>query len=65
MSGISLLRDYLELAKKHPVPIRMVKGHLHKMIGPWLSEHHDLRDRVNRPLGGLTVQVCWHRIIVD
>ena len=55
VAGISLLRDYLRLAMAHPVPMRMVKGHVHKLITPWLSEHHDLRDKVN--CGGLSLQV--------
>ena len=55
VAGISLLRDYLRLAMAHPVPMRMVKGHVHKLITPWLAEHHDLRDKVN--CGGLSLQV--------
>jgi len=27
--------------------MRMVKGHVHKLAGPWLSEHTDLRDAIN------------------
>ena len=55
VAGISLLRDYLRLAMAHPVPMRMVKGHVHKLITPWLAEHHDLRDKVN--CGDLSLQV--------
>ncbi|GAX81381.1 hypothetical protein CEUSTIGMA_g8812.t1 [Chlamydomonas eustigma] len=54
VSGVGLLRDYLGYAIQYPVAMRMVKGHVHKLIGPWLSEHHDLRDKVN--CGGLSLQ---------
>ena len=52
--GIGLLRDYLNLVLEYPVPRKMVIGHVHKMIGGWLSEHHDLREKVNS--GGLSIQ---------
>lgn len=43
------------MAIKYPVPIRQVKGHIHRMIGPWLSEYHDIRDKLNS--GGLDMKV--------
>ena len=60
LSGITLLREYLQLVIQYPVPHRMVKGHVHKLIGPWLSEYHDLRDKVN--CGGLDVKVVRAQI---
>lgn len=47
-SGIPALRMYLENVLKWPIPFRMVKGHFHKLAGPWLAEHTDLRDLVNQ-----------------
>lgn len=38
----------MSLASSHPVPLRMVRGHVHKMVGDWLAEHTDLRDNANR-----------------
>lgn len=48
VEAISLLQEYLELAEQYPVPIRMVKGHMHRLVGSWLAEHVDLRDVINR-----------------
>jgi len=42
-----LLIEYLELAKKYPTPMRMVKAHVHRILGNWLQEHTDLRDVLN------------------
>lgn len=39
---------YCDLAQAHaPTPLRMVRGHVHKLLGPWLSEFTDLRDELN------------------
>jgi len=43
-----LLLEYLELTETYTTPLRMVKGHIHKMVGPWLSEFTDLRDWLNK-----------------
>jgi tRNA-dihydrouridine synthase 1 len=43
-----LLLQYLEMTDKYTTPLRMVKGHIHKMVGPWLSEFTDLRDWLNK-----------------
>jgi hypothetical protein len=59
--AIGLLREYLQLCIKHPVPMRMIKGHVHKLIHHWLSEYHDLRDIVNR--GGLSAQGLLDQVV--
>ena len=46
-ANCKLLLQYLELTQKHPTPMRMIKGHVHKMVGPWLAEFTDLRDWLN------------------
>ncbi|KDD74535.1 tRNA-dihydrouridine synthase [Helicosporidium sp. ATCC 50920] len=46
--GPDLLLEYLDLAAEHPVPYRMVKGHAFKMLNAWLSEHTDIRERLNQ-----------------
>jgi len=37
-----MLREYLELLREYPQPIRMVKAHIFKLLGAWLQEHFDL-----------------------
>mmetsp|Transcript_3733 Transcript_3733/g.4995 ORF Transcript_3733/g.4995 Transcript_3733/m.4995 type:complete len:161 (-) Transcript_3733:188-670(-) len=32
----------------YPSPLRMAKGHTHKLLGNWFKEHWDLRDIVNQ-----------------
>lgn len=48
LDGIEYCLEYLRLCCKMPVPMRMVKGHVHKLCGPWLAEHVDLRARINK-----------------
>eukprot|EP00899_Mesostigma_viride_P017778 jgi/Mesvir1/26000/Mv17945-RA.1 len=45
---VELLLEYLDLVDKYPVHMRMVRGHVHKMLGPWFTLHPDIRDRLNR-----------------
>jgi tRNA-dihydrouridine synthase 1 len=42
-----LALEYCELAERYPTPPRMVRGHVHKLLGAWLSEFTDLRDALN------------------
>jgi hypothetical protein len=58
--GLVLAQQYLALAATHPPHLRMAKGHIHKMAGPWLAEFTDLRDALNRggrDLAGLAALV--------
>ncbi|EFJ50748.1 hypothetical protein VOLCADRAFT_80128 [Volvox carteri f. nagariensis] len=48
LERLSLAAQYMDLVRAHPVPLRMVRGHVHKMVGDWLAEHTDLRDNINR-----------------
>lgn len=59
--SVGLLRDYLKLVLEYPIPMKMVKGHFHKMVGPWLAEHHDLRDLVNN--AGLSIQGLIDKVV--
>lgn len=43
-----LLLEYLDMTDKYETPLRMVKGHIHKMVGPWMAEFTDLRDWLNK-----------------
>ncbi|BBN07834.1 tRNA-dihydrouridine synthase 1 [Marchantia polymorpha subsp. ruderalis] len=44
-----LCLEYLDLCEQYPVPMRMVRGHVHKMLGNfWFKQHPDLREELNR-----------------
>ncbi|KAK9856452.1 hypothetical protein WJX84_005405 [Apatococcus fuscideae] len=45
--GCELLLEYLELTATHSTPFRMIRGHAFSMLGDWLTEFTDLRDRMN------------------
>lgn len=40
--------EYLALCRQYPTPLRMIRGHVHKFMGGWLSEFTDLRERINK-----------------
>ncbi len=44
--------EYVSLVEAHPTPMRMVRGHIHKLLGPWMAEFTDLRDRLNNTAHG-------------
>jgi len=35
--GCLLLEQYLDLVDKYPTPARMVRAHMHKLLGDWLQ----------------------------
>ncbi|XP_010547524.1 PREDICTED: tRNA-dihydrouridine(16/17) synthase [NAD(P)(+)]-like [Tarenaya hassleriana] len=39
--------EYLKLCEKYPVPWRMVRSHVHKMLGDWFKVHPQVRDQLN------------------
>ncbi|KAL2630289.1 hypothetical protein R1flu_014975 [Riccia fluitans] len=44
-----LCLEYLDLCEKYPVPMRMVRGHVHKMLGNyWFRHHPDFREELNK-----------------
>lgn len=43
-----LLLEYMEFFEKYPVPWRMVRGHVHRMLGNWFKIHTDLREELNK-----------------
>ncbi|KAJ9528481.1 hypothetical protein QJQ45_020542 [Haematococcus lacustris] len=55
LEGVRLCEEYLGLVVQHPVPARMVRGHIHKLLGGWLAEYTELRERLNR--GSRDIQV--------
>lgn len=47
LEGVRLMKEYLDLAELYPTPMRMIRGHTFSLIGPWLQEFTDLRDKIN------------------
>lgn len=42
-----LVKEYLKLCEIHPVPWRMIRSHVHKMLGEWFRIHPHLREELN------------------
>ncbi|KFK28415.1 hypothetical protein AALP_AA8G511800 [Arabis alpina] len=42
-----LVVEYLKLCEKHPVPWRMIRSHVHKMLGDWFRVHPQVREELN------------------
>ncbi|KAG2327212.1 hypothetical protein Bca52824_009940 [Brassica carinata] len=42
-----LVVEYLKLCEKHPVPWRMIRSHVHKMLGEWFRVHPQVREQLN------------------
>ncbi|XP_062157432.1 uncharacterized protein LOC133864988 [Alnus glutinosa] len=42
-----LLVEYLKFCERHPVPWRMIRSHVHKMLGDWFRLHPDVREDLN------------------
>ncbi|XP_038901742.1 tRNA-dihydrouridine(16/17) synthase [NAD(P)(+)]-like [Benincasa hispida] len=42
-----LLVDYLKFCEKYPVPWRMIRSHVHKLLGDWFKIHPHIREDFN------------------
>ncbi|KAL6222618.1 hypothetical protein ACLB2K_006010 [Fragaria x ananassa] len=42
-----LLVEYLKLCEQYPVPWRMIRAHVHKMLGDWFRMHPHIREDFN------------------
>ncbi|KAL6512847.1 hypothetical protein OROHE_019637 [Orobanche hederae] len=42
-----LVVEYLKICEKYPVPWRMIRSHVHKMLGEWFRIRPDVRDELN------------------
>ncbi|KAI3473526.1 hypothetical protein Pfo_030921 [Paulownia fortunei] len=42
-----LLVEYLKFCEKYPVPWRMIRSHVHKLLGEWFRIHPNVRDDLN------------------
>lgn len=43
-----LVEEYLNLCEQYPVPWRMIRSHVHKMLGNWFRLHPEVREELNR-----------------
>ncbi|KAK9053252.1 hypothetical protein SSX86_029885 [Deinandra increscens subsp. villosa] len=43
-----LVVEYLKLCEKYPVPWRMIRSHVHKMLGEWFRVHPHVREDLNK-----------------
>ncbi|XP_066371225.1 uncharacterized protein [Miscanthus floridulus] len=43
-----LVIEYLKLCEQYPVPWRMVRSHVHKMLGDWFRVHPEVREELNK-----------------
>ncbi|XP_009615425.1 uncharacterized protein LOC107798052 [Nicotiana tabacum] len=43
-----LLKEYLELCERYPVPWRMIRSHVHKMLGEWFKIQPSVREDFNK-----------------
>lgn len=44
----TLVLEYFDLCEKYPVPWRMVRAHVHRMLGDWFRIYPDLRQELNK-----------------
>lgn len=42
-----LVMDYLRFCEQYPVPWRMIRSHVHKMLGDWFRVHPQVREELN------------------
>ncbi|KAF8406284.1 hypothetical protein HHK36_008369 [Tetracentron sinense] len=42
-----LVVEYLKLCERYPVPWRMIRSHVHKMLGEWFRIHPHVREDLN------------------
>ncbi|KAL5714014.1 tRNA-dihydrouridine(16/17) synthase [NAD(P)(+)] [Ranunculus cassubicifolius] len=43
-----LVVEYLKLCEKYPVPWRMIRSHIHQMLGNWFKIHPEVREDFNK-----------------
>ena len=42
-----MLLEYLALCEKYPTPQRMIRAHVHKLLGSWFNVFPEVRQRMN------------------
>lgn len=63
----TLVLEYLDLCEKYPVPARMIRAHVHRILGPWFRRYPQLREELNKEY---KITVEWlkgmvHRLIAQ
>ncbi|XP_031495217.1 uncharacterized protein LOC116260842 [Nymphaea colorata] len=48
LNQAELVVEYLKMCEKHPVPWRMIRSHVHKMLGDWFRIQPDIREELNK-----------------
>ncbi|CAA0829155.1 FMN-linked oxidoreductases superfamily protein [Striga hermonthica] len=48
LDGADLAVEYLRFCEEYPVPWRMVRSHVHKMLGEWFRVCPEVRDELNK-----------------
>ncbi|ONK79897.1 tRNA-dihydrouridine(16/17) synthase [NAD(P)(+)]-like [Asparagus officinalis] len=48
LNQADLVEEYLKLCEQYPVPWRMIRSHVHKMLGNWFKLHPEVREELNR-----------------
>ena len=43
LDQVDLMEEYLKLCEQYPVPWRMIRSHMHKMLGDWFRLHPKVR----------------------
>ena len=43
-----LVLEYLDLCEKYPVPARMIRAHVHRILGPWFMRYPEVREDLNK-----------------
>lgn len=61
----SLVLEYLELCEKYPAPTRMIRAHVHRMLGSWFKQHPELREEFNKQFRVTTewLKEMVHRLV--
>lgn len=57
----SLVLEYLELCEKYPIPQRMIRSHVYKMLCAWFKRYPELRDELNFEQGA---SIDWMKVMV-
>lgn len=53
LEGLRACEEYLQQCEQYPTHLRMVRGHVHKLITGWLGEYPEIRNRMHQLSGGM------------
>lgn len=63
----TLVLEYLDFCDKYPVPARMIRAHVHRMLGPWFRQYPHLREELNKQFSITTewLKGLVHRLLAE